>query len=894
MQTHSEHLRKSILIPLLFALLVLLVASIASLLAIQRLHILNDINSKIREVENLFPTLIEVESDLLSAQIDFLKEEKALQDNWQAGDREQLLQQATPFFTAMKAKYSVTHFYFIDLEQLCILRVHNPARHGDFISRATLNTARRKMKPAGGIELGPLGTFTLRVVHPWFIDGSHVGYIELGKEIHHITPMLKRSLNVDLVFAIHKTLLQRNNWEEGMKMLGRHADWDLFPDSVVIDATIDTIPQDIGKMLEMSHGEHAENMIKMSQGDVQLRGRFLPLLDAAARDVGDIIVFLDVTDSISSLKTITLYVLSFYVLLGLILYVFMYFLLGVTEEKLKSFQADLISEINERTQAEKELKIHRDKLEVMVQDRTEELNDSLVKLKKEISDRELAEQALRLSEAQFRGVFEDSALGITISDLEGHIITSNPAYQKMLGYSEDELRQMNFSALTHSEDRQKHVGLYEELLAGKRDFFQAEKRYLSKDGKVIWGQLTVSLVRDQNGKPLFVIGLIEDISGKKELENERIKASKLESIGILAGGIAHDFNNLLTAIIGNITLAKKHIDPDNTAAKRLTEAEKAVIRTRDLTQQLLTFSKGGEPVKRAVPITDIIMDSAIFALRGSNVKCKFDIPKNLWRTKVDAGQFSQVIQNLVINAGQAMPEGGAITIRACNETVTDAEGGLPMPTGKYVKVSVADEGAGISEDAIPKIFDPYFTTKEEGSGLGLSIVHSIIKNHDGHIQVKSEPGKGTVFHIYLPAIIKKKKQEQVLVEKMMSGSGKILLMDDEEMIRDFASELLKGLGYTVVVAEDGEVAVQLYTEAKETGKPFTAVIMDITIPGGMGGKEAIKKIRGVDADARVIVSSGYAKDPIMSNYKEYGFVGVVPKPYNLEELSQELHRVLTD
>jgi len=862
MQTHSEHLRKNILVPLLFALIILLVASIASLLAIQRLHILNDINSKIRAVENLFPALIEVESDLLSAQIDFLKEEKALQENWLAGDTKQLLQQAAPFFTTMKAKYDVTHFYFIDLEQLCFLRVHNPARYGDFISRTTLNAARRNMKPAGGIELGPLGTFTLRMVHPWFIDGNHVGYIELGKEIHRITPMLKRSLNVDLVFTIHKTLLQRDNWEEGMKMLGRHADWDLFPDSVVIDTTIDTIPKDIGKILGMEHRKNADDMIKMSLGHIQLRGRFLPLVDAAARDVGDIIIFLDVTDMVSSLKTFTRYVLSFYVLLGLILYIFMYFLLGVTEKKLQSFQTDLISEINERTQAEKELKIHRDKLEMMVQERTEELNDSLVKLKKEISDRELAEQALRLSEAQFRGVFEDSALGITISDVEGRIITCNPAYQKMLGYSENELRQMNFSALTHSKDIQKHMGLYKELLAGKRDF------------------------------SLFVIGLIEDISGKKELENERVKASKLESIGILAGGIAHDFNNLLTVIIGNISLAKKHIDPDNTAAKRLSDAEKAVIRTRDLTQQLLTFSKGGGPVKRAVPIADIIMDSAIFALRGSNVTYKFDIPKNLWRTKVDAGQFSQVIQNLMINACQAMPAGGAISIRACNQTVTIAEGGLPIPTGKYVKVSVADEGAGISEDAIPRIFDPYFTTKEEGSGLGLSIVHSIIKNHAGHIQVESEPGKGTVFHIFMPAVISKKKQEQILVEKIISGSGKILFMDDEEMIRDFASELLKELGYTAAVAEDGKEAVQLYTEAKEAGEPFTAVVMDITIPGGMGGKEAVKEILKVDANARVIVSSGYAKDPIMSNYRKYGFVGVVPKPYNIEELSQELHRVL--
>jgi PAS domain S-box-containing protein len=891
MQPKSEHLRKSILFPLLFALVILLVASVASLLAIQRLHILSDINSKIKEVENLFPALIEVESDLLSAQIDFLKEEKILQDLWKARDREQILQHTSPIFTAIKEKYNITHFYFIDLEQICFLRVHNPVRYGDFINRITMNTASRKMSPAGGIELGPLGTFTLRVVHPWFINGNHVGYIELGKEIHHITPLMQRSLNVDLIFTIDKNQLEQDNWMEGMRMLGRHADWNLFPNSVVIDATVETVPQEIGVKLGLPHGEHAGDIIKVDMNDTNLHGKFLPLFDASAEDIGEIIVLANVTDKISNLKTVTIYIMSFYFLLGLILYVFMYFLLGITQDKLNTYQNELISEIDERKQAENELKIHHDKLEVIVQERTQELNDSLANLKKEVNDRELAEQALRLSEAQFRGVFEDSALGITISDVEGHIITCNPAYQKMLGYNEEELRQINFSALTHSEDIQKQKGSYNDLLAGKRDSFQAEKRYISKDGNVVWGQLTVSLIRDQDQKPLFVIGLIEDIGGKKELENERIKASKLESVGILAGGIAHDFNNLLTAIIGNISLAKKNIDPDNTAAKRLTEAEKAVLRTRDLTQQLLTFSKGGEPVKRAVPITDIIKDSAIFALRGSNVKYEFDIPADLWRVKVDAGQFSQVIQNLTINAGHAMPEGGSMTFSARNETVSDVSG-LPLSSGKYIKISVADQGNGIAKDIIPRLFDPYFTTKEEGSGLGLSIVHSIIKNHDGHIQVESEPGQGTVFHIYLPAIASKKKQEEKLIGGILTGSGKILLMDDEEMIRDFASELLKELGYTVALAKDGEEAIALYKEALETGASFSVVLMDITIPGGMGGKEAIREILKLDEDAKAIVSSGYAKDPIMSNYKKYGFVGVVPKPYNIEELSQELHRVL--
>jgi signal transduction histidine kinase/ActR/RegA family two-component response regulator len=450
---------------------------------------------------------------------------------------------------------------------------------------------------------------------------------------------------------------------------------------------------------------------------------------------------------------------------------------------------------------------------------------------------------------------------------------------------------MTFSALTHSEDVEKQMGQYRDLIAGKLDFFQAEKRYISKEGRVVWGQLTVSLIRDENEQPLFVIGLIEDIGEKKLLEGERLKASKLESIGILAGGIAHDFNNLLTAIVGNIALAKRYIDPQENAAKRLQEAEKALMRTRDLTQQLLTFSKGGEPVRRTVSITDIIRDSCTFALRGSNVKCQLDIAPDLWNSKVDTGQLSQVIQNLAINADQSMSEGGTVTVTASNETV-EADNDLPVSKGRYVKISIADNGKGIPAEVIPKIFDPYFTTKEGGSGLGLSIVHSIINNHDGHIQVESQPGAGSTFLIYLPASKKKSALIKDKSETIISGSGKILVMDDEEMIRDFAAELLNQMGYTVELAGDGEEAVALYTKAKKEGSPFDLVLMDITVPGGMGGKEAVKKILIVDEKAKVIVSSGYAKDPIMSNYKQYGFSGVVPKPYSLDELGRELNRVI--
>jgi len=891
MEQINQPLRKHIIIPLLFSLFIMLAASVASVFLIQRLHMIDIIKSNANGVEQLFPTLLEMESSLLAAQIDLLKKDKGLQETWLSRDKAALLNASSPLFSEINAKYNITHFYYIDLDRNCFLRVHNPELFGDYINRVTLNEAARNGATSNGIELGPLGTFTLRVVHPWFIDGILTGYIELGKEILHIAPLIKRSLGVDLIFTINKTRLNRSDWEEGMRMLGREADWNLFPDSVVIDSTNENIPQHIGYRLSLLHRDHAGDILELSAKNSKLRAMFVPLIDAGARDVGDIIVISDVTELIYQLNMITLSILVLFLLIGGILLAFMYFFLIRTENTMSSIQDKLVDEIEERKQTEEELKHHRDNLELLVQERTHELNNSLSSLKIEVEERRLAEEALRLSEAQFRSVFEDSALGITISDTNGHILKCNTAYQKMLGYSEEELKSMTFSALTHSEDVEKHMGLYRELLAGKRDFFTAEKRYISKDGRVVWGQLTVSLVRDQAGKPLFVIGLIENIGERKLLEIERLKAGKLESIGLLAGGIAHDFNNLLTAIIGNIALAKNYIDPQNKASIRLQQAEKALFRSKDLTQQLLTFSKGGDPVKRSVAIADVIRESASFALRGANVKCTFDIADNLWQILVDRSQFSQVIQNLVINADHAMPEGGTIAISAQNIAVAPANG-MHIPEGNYVKISIQDNGPGIPPDNLPKIFDPYFTTKNEGSGLGLSIVHSVVHNHGGFIEIDSLPNKGTTFHIYFPASLKKDWQKESGKSKVFRGSGKILVMDDEEMIRDFVKELLESLGYDVELASEGSEAVRMFQIARDTGEPFAAVFMDITVPGGMGGKEAIKELLAIDPDVKAIVSSGYAQDPIMSNYKQYGFAGVVPKPYNLEEMSRELHKVL--
>ncbi len=388
--------------------------------------------------------------------------------------------------------------------------------------------------------------------------------------------------------------------------------------------------------------------------------------------------------------------------------------------------------------------------------------------------------------------------------------------------------------------------------------------------------------------------LRNEITERKQLEEERQKAARLESVGTLAGGIAHDFNNLLTAITGYIGLAKRSVQMGEAekASSRLVEAEHASMRARDLTQQLLTFARSGAPVRTVASIAQLIRDSATFALRGSNVRCDFFLPDDLWPVEVDEGQMNQVISNFVINADEAMPEGGVLTI-STREAVIGARSRLPLDKGKYIEIIVEDQGTGIRKEHLDRIFDPYFTTKQKGSGLGLATTYSIVKNHDGYIIAQSKLGVGTTFHIYLPASEKPvPTRKEVVAEAPITGRGRILVMDDEDIIRELLHDELTDIGYEVELTVDGAQAIEQYANAKESGKPFDAVILDLTVPGGMGGKDVIKKMLEIDPSVKAIVSSGYSTDPIMSDFVEYGFSGVVAKPYKIEQLEKALHSIL--
>ncbi|HBU05096.1 MAG TPA: hypothetical protein DEA95_00420 [Nitrospiraceae bacterium] len=502
----------------------------------------------------------------------------------------------------------------------------------------------------------------------------------------------------------------------------------------------------------------------------------------------------------------------------------------------------------------------------------------------DISEQKKTEETLRESEARFRKLVETAFEGIAIAE-NGIFLEANKLFAKLFEYTLPEIIGLHISKLVDPESL---VDVMQKIQSGYDRPYEAV--CVTKNGKHFPVEACGKAVI-YNGRKARITAL-RDISGRKRSEEESIKIQKLESLGILAGGIAHDFNNLLTAILGNVSLAKMHINPEDKIYELLTEAEKASMRAKDLTQQLLTFSKGGEPVKKTVLLKGLVHDTSCFALRGSKTKSECRFPDNLWPVEIDEGQITQVFHNLIINADHAMPEGGVVDIHAENITSTaDKAGALLMP-GKYVKISVHDNGVGIPKDHLQKIFDPYFTTKQMGSGLGLTTAYSIIRKHDGAVTVESELGKGTILNIYLPASSKEIIFHEEITDTVSSGKGKILVMDDDDMVRDVAGAILRSLGYKVEFAKDGTEAIELYQKAIISGESFDVVIMDLTIPGGMGGKDAIKKLLNIDLQVKAVVSSGYSNDPIMSNYKAHGFSAVISKPYNVIDMSKTLHELI--
>jgi PAS domain S-box-containing protein len=506
-----------------------------------------------------------------------------------------------------------------------------------------------------------------------------------------------------------------------------------------------------------------------------------------------------------------------------------------------------------------------------------------------------AEDALAAEKERLAVTLRSIGDGVITTDIDGRINLINKAAEDFTGWPQATALGRPLTEVFHivvpktrepCDDPVKKV-----LETGANIDFRANATLVDRSSRERPVATSAAPIRDKDSHLIGAVLVFRDMSEQQSLVNEMLRATKLDSLGILAGGIAHDFNNILTAIIGNLSIAKLLTDDNKKLHSRLDEAEKASLRAKDLTQQLLTFAKGGAPVKQTASIADLIRDSAEFTLRGSNVRCDFAFAPDLWPADIDQGQISQVINNLVINAMQAMPEGGIVQIRAENLVLAN-DSSVPMPAGRYVRFSVTDNGTGIRAEHLAKIFDPYFTTKQKGSGLGLATSYSIVKKHEGHISVDSTLGVGTAFHVLLPASTSKVRPASETSVEPVRGQGYILIMDDEPLIRELAVTILDYLGYDSKTAADGNEAVTLYTAALASPKPFTAVIMDLTIPGGTGGRETIKRLLAINPDVLAIVSSGYSNDPVMANYLQYGFKGVVSKPYRIDEIAKVLDEVI--
>ncbi len=520
---------------------------------------------------------------------------------------------------------------------------------------------------------------------------------------------------------------------------------------------------------------------------------------------------------------------------------------------------------------------------------------------RDITDRKMAAEALAEEKERLLVTLRSIGDGVITTDVNGRIILMNRSAELLIQTTQDEaLGKPIHEVLKLTSEKNDEIIDYpvDKVLRTNRIAEETDHRLVtrSKDKRVITDN--AAPIQDKDGNLLGVVVVFRDSTDRIKMEEELLKARKIESIGILAGGIAHDFNNILSAILGNISMSKMKLEHGHKdkSMELLTRAEKASERARDLTQQLLTFSKGGAPVRKTASIADLLRDSANFSSAGSNVRCEFAISPNLWQVDMDAGQMSQVINNLIINARQAMPQGGIVQIEAAN-VIFEADNtryGVMLKKGNYIKIAIRDHGVGIAPENLQKIFDPYFTTKKTGSGLGLATSYSIVKNHDGAISVESKINDGTTFYILLPA-----SKNIIPVQKVQESSpapahGKILIMDDEEIILEMNEAMLTELGYQVMTAKDGKEAVELYIKHKKSGRPFDVVIMDLTIPGGVGGEEAIKDLLAFDPNVKAVVSSGYSNDPIMANYKKFGFVNVLTKPYQIRELARIIHSIFAE
>ena len=524
----------------------------------------------------------------------------------------------------------------------------------------------------------------------------------------------------------------------------------------------------------------------------------------------------------------------------------------------------------------------------------------ILAIDRDITERRESEKALRESNKRLRDITSSLGEGIYVFDTHGRVTFMNPAAESLLGWSLDELNTKSAHDLIHNRRADGTPLPFEECRVHEvtrtaRPYASRDEVFVRKDGTVFPISVITTPI-SEGGKIVGCVTAFRDITKEQQLEEELLRTKKIESVGMLAAGIAHDFNNLLQVILGNISLAKSYTKNGEELFEILRHAEEASDAAKELSFRLLTFSKGGEPVRRVASLQAVLGTSAALSLSGTAVTCEIALPNDLPPVEFDVEQMMQVFNHILINAKEAMPQGGSVNVSASNVTIADGDP-LPLKKGSYVRVSIEDHGTGISRENLPNIFDPYFSTKnmctQKGSGLGLSICLSIVRKHEGHISVESREGKGSIFHVYLPSAIQDAYVRGSDTTVRHEASRKrILFMDDDERIRIVLREMLDHLGFGVVCTQNGEEAIEAYRRAQKDGRGFDAVIMDLTVIDGMGGDRAIERLREIDPAVKAVISSGFTDAPVMKSFKDYGFSAVIVKPYKIEHLKELLDTLL--
>lgn len=710
--------------------------------------------SSLLAVGEMFRGKLNEDALLMEGFIDFIKKDQQLRNAWLAKERETLLHIATPIFKNMRSRYNITHFYFHDVKQVNFLRVHNPSRYGDYINRSTMAGAIDYGETVHGIELGPFGTLTLRVVSPWRIDGQQVGYIELGKEIEHITPTLSKILRADLIFAIDKSHLDRTKWEEGLQMTGRSGNWDQLRDFVIVDHTVDLEFSKLQRYLKQDHRAHARLLFDMVSGDRRYRGGFVMLSDHAGRDLGDIVVIRDITATLSEAHKSAACIVGAELTCGVVLLAVFWFFIGRIEQRLTKKQKDLEDEIAERRKAEKTLK------------------------KSEADHRELVEKA---SSIIFR------------MDLEGNITFLNKFARRFFGYAQNEILGKNVvgSILARTDSAGQDLEeMIRNILIHPEKFTNNENENIRKNGETVWVTWTNTPLRNEEGHLSEILCIGNDVTEKKLMQIQLVQAQKLESIGQLAAGIAHEINTPIQYVGDNLQFLKdvfadmirlqRTCDPLIRTNEPASGREKIAAAARKIAEEIdidYLVQEIPEAVRQSlegvVQVTKIVKSMKEFSHPGTKGKAFIDmnralestvtVTRNQWKYIANLtlylapdlpqvcclpGEINQVFLNLIVNAIQAIEDSmtqtnghkGNITIRTrkCSEVV---------------EVSISDTGPGIPPEIQERIFDPFFTTKEVGraTGQGLTIARSVVvEQHGGSIDCETQEGHGTTFVVRLP------------------------------------------------------------------------------------------------------------------------------------------------